>query len=112
MGGPIDWTKYGTGSGGTTTAPEPQLPATSSFVGSTVFDSEGNPYVIKTRVDRNMGTVYWMSAPDGRAFHPDATVWQTGTGRIFQFSSAGDIISERNLTADERAGAAGAGGGS
>src|SRR3990167_4494807 len=101
----------GTGTGGSTTTTTTKPPAIASFVGSTVFDSEGNPYVIKTRVDRNMGTVYWMSAPDGRAFHPDATVWQSGTGRIFQFSSAGDIISERNLTADERAGGSGGGGG-
>ena len=100
------------GGGGTTTkTPAAKPPDIAEFVGATVFDSEGNPYVIKTRVDRNMGTVYWMSAPNGRAFYPDATVWQSATGEIFQFGSTGNIVSSRTLTAAERAGFSGGGGG-
>src|SRR3990167_2766146 len=96
---------------GTTKTPDATSPDIAEFVGATVFDSEGNPYVIKTRVDRNMGTVYWMSAPNGRAFYPDATVWQSATGEIFQFGSTGNIVSSRTLTAAERAGSSGGGAG-
>ena len=102
---------FPSGDTGTTTTKPPKLPDIAAFVGATVFDSEGNPYVIKTRIDRNMGTVYWMSAPSGRAFYPDAGVWQTATGEIFQFGTEGNIISNRILTASERGGGV-AGGGS